>query len=85
MLSLSPARCQPYNLYGGLRNSLRFFHAYQLALPPKVNIQLIMDFITYNNNHYWYPTLWISNNAMLSNDLKFIYKTLKVYVKVMYI
>ena len=36
-----------------------------------------MDFITYNNNHYWYPTLptfWISNNAMFSNDLKFIYK-----------
>jgi hypothetical protein len=44
------------------------------ALPPKVNIQLNMDFITYNNNHYWYPTLWISNYAILSNDLKFSYK-----------
>ena len=33
-----------------------------------------MDFITYNNNHYWYHTLWISNDAMLSNDLKFSYK-----------
>ena len=32
------------------------------------------DFITYNNNHYWYPTLWISNYAILFNDLKFSYK-----------
>ena len=35
-------------------------------------------FITYNNKHYRYPTIWISNDAMLSNDLKFVYKTLKV-------